>query len=265
MRFRVSLALASALSLQGCILAAAAVPVLVGGAMVGNAVFGERTRQAVAEGNDDLDADDVDLAELAGVTILDMTELPAPDIAAPTSGPYAALRDFTLAAVPGEEERAYSALLETPSTLQPTRAACEAQIPAVLVDLDPAEGLVSLEPDARPDLAFVSAIAELRRQGVAIAWMTDREPTEAGAIRRRLAETGLDPAGRDPLFVQRFPGEEKQRRRRALLETHCLLAIAGDDRRDFDDLYNYLRDPGSATSLEAMIGSGWFLIPTPLD
>ncbi len=108
-------------------------------------------------------------------------------------------------------------------------------------------------------------IDDLRRQGVTIAWITDREPQDAGTIRARLLEAGLDPTGRDPLFVQRYPGELKQARRRALLETHCLLAIAGDDRRDFDDLYLYLLDPASALSLEAMIGDRWFLIPNPLD
>ena len=253
----------AAFGLQGCVLAAAAIPVIATGAMVGKQVFGERTREAIAEGNP-FEADAVDLARLGDFTVLATSELPAPTVPVPSTGPLADLLGFAGDALP-TDETSFSALLANPAELRPTRAACEAQAPAVLIDLDPADGLVPLEASARPDPALVTLIGQLRAQGIAIAWITDREPTEAGAIRDRLDATGLDPTRRDPLFVQRFPGEVKQRRRRALLETHCVLAIAGDDRRDFDDLYIYLRDPTHATSLEPMIGEGWFLIPNPLD
>ena len=40
--------------------------------------------------------------------------------------------------------------------------------------------------------------------------------------------------------------------------------MAGDDRADFDELYDYLRDPDGAITLEKMFGNGWFLTPPPL-
>jgi len=261
---RVLLLPLAAISLQGCVLAAAAVPLLATGAVVGNAVLGERTRQAIAEGND-IDPDSIALASLGQYALLETGEMPAPLPPAPLDGVYADLRVHTFAALSAGMADRYSALLADPTSLQPTRAPCEAEVPAILIDLDPADALMDLSSTAAPHPAIVPTLDALRAQGVAIAWITDREPQDAGRIRQRLLQTRLDPTGRDPLFVQRFPGELKQARRQALLETHCVLAIAGDNRRDFDDLYLYLIDPSSAGGLEPMIGDGWFLIPNPLD
>lgn len=253
----------TAFALQGCV-ALAAVPLAAsGGLLVGNAVFGERTRQAIAEGTD-IEPEAIDFTAYAEYTLLDASELPAPAPTLPTGGPVAELHLFATRTL-GEEAEQYSALLENPASLSATRSRCEAEVPAVLFDLDPAEGLVALDAGTMPDPGLVAVLEDLRRRNVAIAWMTDREPTEAGRIRQRLLATRLDPTGRDPLFVQRYPGETKQERRHALLETHCLIAIAGDERADFDDVYIYLLDQTAAQPLEAMIGAGWFLIPTPLD
>ncbi|RJY09740.1 hypothetical protein [Aurantiacibacter aquimixticola] len=256
------------LLLQGCI-ALAAVPIVAStGAMAYSGLSGERTREAIAEGNP-FEAEDVDLEALGDFVVLDMSELPAPATPLLAGSAYAALRDHTLAAVSdrGVETPILpaSAMLAKPTDLQPDRAQCEAPTPVVLVDLDPEGRLMPLEPGTQVDGQLVTALGALRQSEIAVAWMTDREPGDAGRIRTILRESGLDPTGRDPLFVQRFPGEEKQVRRRALLETHCPIAIAGDTRADFDDVYLHLRYPDAAAALEAMIGEGWFLIPNPID
>ncbi|QZH74020.1 MAG: hypothetical protein JY451_09655 [Erythrobacter sp.] len=238
-----------------------------------NAVSGERTRQAIAEGTA-IAPETIDVTEFAEYTLLDISELPAPPSRIPTAGPHAQLhREASALLQAGWLDGAplpdtalpESALLLNPSSLTPSRVACEEAIPALLVDLDPGAESMPLDGNLSPDPELVTVLDDLRRQGLTIAWITDREPQDAGTIRARLLEAGLDPTGRDPLFVQRYPGELKQARRRALLETHCLLAIAGDDRRDFDDLYLYLRDPAAALPLEAMLDDRWFLIPNPLD
>ena len=263
MQARVAFALVAALGLQGCI-ALAAVPILAsGGAMIAANVGGDRTRQAVAEGTD-VDPESIQLIDLANFTIVDATELPVPVASAPIGAEYRDFLDFARIA-DADTGGKFSVLLEDPASLAPQRAECRADIPAVLVDLDPVDGLMPLAEAGAPDPQLVQVVGELRRAEIAIAWMTDREPTDAASIREILSTTRLDPTGRDPLFVQRYPGETKQARRRALLETHCLLAMAGDNRTDFDDVYTYLLDPSAAQPLEAMIGSGWFLIPTPLD
>ncbi len=273
---RALLLLVAAFSLQGCLLVAAAVPLAAGGAIAGNAVFGERTAQAIAEGTE-IDPDTIGERSFGEYALLPTGVLPAPVSSAPISGSYAALRSFvssgligmTVDEAAGEAGSAdavtRSALLDDPAALEPVRAPCDADIPVVLIDLDPADGLMPLQNAAIANSSLVTVVEGFRLQGIAIAWITDREPTDAAAIRRILLESYLDPTGRDPLFVQRYPGETKQERRQALLETHCVLAIAGDERADFDDLYTYIRDQSFATGLEPMIGEGWFLIPTPLN
>ena len=192
-------------------------------------------------------------------------ELPAPAgvFAAPAVDPFSAYLDQALAGSP-----APSALLAKPSRLEPVRLPCheagEKQAPAVLIDLDPAGGLAPLDGAAPADPALAAALAKLRGRGLAIAWITDHPPGKARALRERLRSSGLDPAGADPLLMMRYPGEAKQGRRRALGRAHCVLAIAGDTRADFDELYQHLLRPAAAAPLEAMIGQGWFLIPNPL-
>ncbi len=265
MTFRLALALVlAACGLQGCVLAAAAIPIAAGGAIVGSQAFGERTAQAIAEGNS-IDPETIEEISFGQYALLPGGVMPEPVAPLPTSGAYADWHGFTLDRLAEDAAVGTSALLDDPASLEPVTKACKAEVPAVLIDLDPAEGLMALDTASQPEPALRAILDNLRGQGVAIAWITDREPTDAGRIRDILLGSRLDPTGRDPLFVQRFPGESKQERRQALLETHCLIAIAGDERADFDDLYTYLRDPTFAAGLEAIIGEGWFLIPTPLD
>ena len=69
------------------------------------------------------------------------------------------------------------------------------------------------------------------------------------------------PESRDILLLMRYPGDRKQTRREDLARRACLLAIAGDEREDFDELYAYLVNPEAALRLENLIGDGWFLVP----
>ena len=158
-----------------------------------------------------------------------------------------------------------SALLRNPADLEAERATCDSLPPAVLIDLDPAERLLAIDYDRQQaDPALGPALARLRDSGIEVVWISGHGPETARSIRGLLAETRLDPDGADPLVLMRFAGESKQRRRRDLGTTYCLVAIAGDQRTDFDDLYEYVLDPTMAAPLEAMIGNGWFLMPPPL-
>ena len=260
---RVLLALAALLALPGCIAAALVAPIAAGGAIVRSAVTGERSRQALVEGTD------IAVETLSEEAFVDLAQVqrriqPLASAPLPTTGPFAGLHAYAgRQLVEGAEPQ--SAVLSDPTRLMPDRAQCRADLVAVLVDLDPADGLVSLSSLENADPALVAVLEDLRSRGVAVAWMTDRTPEEAGLVRARLRESGLDTAGRDPLFVQRYPGETKQARRKALGETHCLIAILGDERADFDNLYDYIRDPGVALGLEELFDNGWFLIDNPLE
>ena len=207
-------------------------------------------------------------AEAAGFTVVSAMPEPAGDAADPVA--QRVLRDFfdfslaRLAELPSGGRR-QSMLLADPSTLDPELKACGNLPPAVLIDLDPANGLMPLvsRESTRPELA--GYLAQLRQRGVTVYWISGHGPGQASAIRRRLVASGLDPEGADPLIVTRFAGESKQERRYALGESNCLLAIMGDQRADFDELYDFVLDPSMAAPLEEHLGRGWFLAPPPLD
>jgi len=76
-----------------------------------------------------------------------------------------------------------------------------------------------------------------------------------------LQASGLDPSGRDPILLVRNEEERKQVLREEANQTVCVVAMAGDRRGDFDELFDYLRDPRIATAYDGQIGAGWFLVP----
>jgi len=158
-----------------------------------------------------------------------------------------------------------SALLAAPGSLSPLRTECSIRPPAVVVDLDPGEQVFDPAIDAAPNPALSQMLASLRLQEVEVFWISEITAVKAGAVRKALVDSGMDAQGRDQLLLMRRVGDRKQTRRRELAETHCLLAIAGDSRADFDELFLYLRDKSAAQPLEELIGEGWFLTPLPLN
>jgi hypothetical protein len=163
----------------------------------------------------------------------------------------------------GSERR--SALLVDPGTLSPKTRACSIHPPAVLIDLDPSTGMLDPAAATRADPRLVATLAALRAQEITVGWISSVTADRAGAVRRALVASGLDIAGRDELVLLRFPEERKQTRREDFAKEFCVVAIAGDERGDFDELFLYLKDPERAAPLNALVGKGWFLIPHPLS
>lgn len=207
-------------------------------------------------------------AERLGLTIVPSMPEPGTSAASrPAPGgtdSYVAFYDHALSQLDAEGPR-QSALLLDPPSIDPAVKPCTDQPSAVLVDLDPAAGLLPLVDEARPDPVLADLLGTLRDRGVTVFWISGHGPEAASAIRGILVESALDPAGADPLILMRFPGESKQKRRVGLADTHCLLAIAGDQRADFDELYDHVLDPDMAAPLEVLVGDGWFLTPPPID
>ncbi len=90
-------------------------------------------------------------------------------------------------------------------------------------------------------------------------WFTRLGAGFADATRTALAAAGLDPEGRDELVLLSTLDERKQTRRDEVAKRVCPIALVGDERADFDELYLYLKQPDAAVALDAMIGRGWFL------
>lgn len=177
---------------------------------------------------------------------------------------FARFADFALGVVraPAAGEPPLSAVLADPVELDGRRRPCLAdQAPVVVVDLDPAGGVFAAPASvaARPEHA--AALARMRAAGITIAWISRSAIIQTGAIRSALDAAGLDPRGQDVLMLASSPQDRKQSLLEALTGNACILAIAGDERTDFDERFRYLRDPAAGVRLENLIGEGpWFLI-----
>lgn len=158
-----------------------------------------------------------------------------------------------------------SALLASPALLRPDRTECSIRPPAVVVDIDPGEA--SFDPSITPakNTTLGQMLGAMRQQEIEIYWISSLPAVQAGAVRKALGAAGLDPEGKDQLLLMRNGEDRKQERRRELARSHCIVAIAGDTRSDFDELFAYLKDRSAAQPLEELVGAGWFLTPLPLE
>ena len=164
---------------------------------------------------------------------------------------------------PDDKTGLESALLQQPPALdEPVRANCREQQPAVIIDMD--DGAVPFAPaqvvHASPELAV--GLAQLRLAGIVVLWISKLPASRAADVEQALQSSGLDPHGLDQLLLLRRPDDRKQLLRQNAADDVCVIAIAGDVRGDFDELFDYLRVPGSAAGLDPMIGHGWFMVPS---
>ena len=154
-----------------------------------------------------------------------------------------------------------SAMLSDPVALDGKRRRCAAgQQPVALIDLDPAGGLFVPPANPAPSAGLALGLAVLRDAGVAIVWRSDLPVEANGPLRTALERAGLDPRGQDIVSLRRDAPDRKQARLDNLAATACIIAIAGDERPDFDERLRYLRSPDAAAGLEPLFGDGWFLI-----
>jgi hypothetical protein len=154
-----------------------------------------------------------------------------------------------------------SAMLSDPVAVDGKRRRCAAgeQLVAV-IDLDPAGGIFAppAKPAQQPGLAL--GLAVLREAEVEIAWLSDLSTTQSGELRTALEQSGLDLRGEDIISLRRDEPDTKAQRLASLAAITCVIAIAGDERPDFDTRFKYLRSPEAGAALETLIGDGWFLI-----
>jgi hypothetical protein len=276
-----------ALCLNGCI--AAAIPALAGAAMVrGSDKAGKAgvAQAAVAAAATAAPAADptpaATLVEPAAAPAPTPANLPANVIIGPAPEPKRDSATGLIELAPGtpysalatyaeQQARAasaggllQSAILRNPAALDGKRSACTSRLPLVLIDLDPAEGMLAPGPAPAADPAFATALQSLRDRRIEIAWISGSPAAQAPVIRTALTASGLDPKGEDRLVLLRQRGDRKQARRADLAKGNCIIAIAGDARADFDELFDYLVNPEAALGLELLMGEGWFLIPPVL-
>ncbi len=260
---------AVSLALQGCV--AAIIPVVAGATMARTTTDGKKPgedERAAEQQQAALAARD-ELSQIAA-TAPPETALRAPPSAVQTTLAHTDAYDDLIryaveqGAASARAAPPQSAMLSDPSTLRAVRAPCVTNIPTVLIDLDPEEGSLATGDATPAPAGLIQGLARLREAQIDIAWISGQSAADAGNIRMALKQSGLDPESKDRLLLMRYPGDRKQTRRRDLAKTSCVVAIAGDARTDFDELFEYLVNPEAALALELLIGQGWFLIPPAL-
>jgi hypothetical protein len=260
--------LALAAVLGGCV-AVAALPVLAGSAMIagGNVRIRAATpRPAPVRMTDGGAA--AEMTAGTSVVLTALTALPEPGPCDRTGpDPWRLFVDYALerAARPPGDGKRRSVLLEAGTSLDlPRTRACEAKIPAVIIDLDPETRPFIAAAAKPPARELVAGLARLREAGVAVAWITALPAAYVTEVAEALRASGLDPAGADALLLARNREDRKQVLRVEAGRDVCVIAMAGDRRGDFDELFDYLRDPAMAASFDSLLGAGWFLVPPPL-
>lgn len=255
--------------LSGCVAAAFALPVAAAAGMIGKSVQVRAATPVPDQRGNGSDAGGAALAstpQLAGgATLTTLSELPPPSMAGTASDPWREFVDYALRRAADRRETG-SALLRPGAltTLRPDRLACPQRTPAVVVDLDVGPAPFAPGGTKLPSAGLTEGLARLREAGIVVLWISQASANEVRKVADALRLSGLDPTGRDPLLLVRHDEDRKQTLRLEANLDVCVIALAGDQRGDFDELFDYLRDPATAVGLEAMIGSGWFIAPVPL-
>ncbi|NCP19285.1 MAG: hypothetical protein GW855_09040 [Erythrobacter sp.] len=208
------------------------------------------------------------LSSAGAVTLAPFSEMPPPSGASPAAGGIYSDLFAKVTAIaqrdPFSQEARLSAFLADPAELKPERAECAFAQTAVLVDLDPGDGEAPLEDGIAAPEQLARVLATLRAQEVAVLWLSRHTAARAGAVRRALLRSGLDPQGRDELYLVRYEDESKATRRADAARDFCIVAILGDQKRDFDELFGFLKNPDAAFALDSLLGEAWFIAPAPL-
>lgn len=185
------------------------------------------------------------------------------------SSPYA---DFAAHALKqsarlAEGERVRSVVLvPRVDVFKPEMMACDGKPLAVVIDLDDVTGRDWIKADTLyRQNGLIEVLHSLRTAEISVIWLSDQPVATSERISAILNDAGFSQSESDDfLFLDRGAEDRKQVRRWDAARNYCIVAMAGDDRADFDELYAYLRDPDGAITLETMFGNGWFLTPPPL-
>ena len=118
------------------------------------------------------------------------------------------------------------------------------------------------------------ALDRLRDHGVTIIFNSNRSAANADGAEAALNAAGLGPARHgETLFLagDDATGHHKDGRRATIAARSCVLAMAGDQRVDFSDLFT--SEPNGIAARRATVayagiaemwGNGWFVMPNPV-
>lgn len=106
---------------------------------------------------------------------------------------------------------------------------------------------------------MVEGLRRLRAFNVEVLWIADA--SEVDALRAALTNSGAWKNGDAPILTTGVGAERKELVRQEATRAFCVVAVAGAQRKDVEELYGYLRDPITAAPLESYWDAGWFVLP----
>ncbi len=259
--------------LSGC--AAALIPVVAGGVLakkqIGKKDDSAVPVQAPVQTPTQTAAAQPPVAPAAsGVKLLSVKEMPPPTPVARSTSAYSAFATYAIqhgGNTQGGQVRRSVLVDQASLTGKPRFADCGLSPVAVIVDLDVGDKPFNLDDPPSPALGLAAELSAIRASGVTVLWLASQPVEQAPKLYSILRATGLDIDGTDRLMLLRDKNERKQTRRQSAARDWCVIAIAGDKRGDFDEVFDYLRDPDGpiAQSLTPAIGDGWFIAPPPIQ
>jgi hypothetical protein len=262
----------AAVALQGCV--AAVLPAIAAGGLAKRQidVGKKRAREAEAE---------MKVAEQAPpppppiVEVLDQSTTPSAETGGMTATerlekssirslylPFArhALEQAALRKQGGSPKSAV--LANKVSLTNPVAIPCGNKPMVAIIDVDIAPSTPA-EIEIEPQKGFGPLLQVIREADIRIAWISDMSEEQASP-NLEILRKGDEPALSDKdIMLFGHPRFRKQEQRWQLARDNCVVAIAGDRKGDFDELYDYLRDPDYAIRLDGFINRGWFLLPPP--
>ena len=265
-RLAAGLALILLAPLTGCV-GAAVIPLLASGPLFGRHHVRAATQVpgSKAERKAAAKRGQSGQAAPSKVTLVEASELPVETGEGTAPEPWQKFFAYALASedASGKASSGRSVLLTPhPPIDKPSLRDCRTPAPAVIIDLD--DGARPFDPPAlgRAPAGVAEGLGKLRKAGIVVLWISQLPAARAADVARALRSSGLDPTGTDQLLLVRNPNDRKQLLREDASEDVCVVAIAGDQRGDFDELFDYLRRPWEAFGLDTMLGNGWFLVPS---
>jgi hypothetical protein len=242
-RGRIAILLTAPFLLQGCV--AAVIPAIAASSIaksqMGKGRAAQRRQLVTPAGR----------AAMTGprVTVLPLTALPPPtSVTAPTMN----FVNYALSIAATGKAPEHSMVLSTASRLEKVDfLPCAAGQPlAVAIDA----GLASAP-------MMTEALRRLRAFSVEVLWVADA--SEVDALRTALTSSGAWKNGDAPILTTGVGAERKELVRQEATRAFCVVAVAGAQRKDVEELYGYLRDPIAAAPLESYWGAGWFVVAAP--
>ncbi len=144
------------------------------------------------------------------------------------------------------------------------RQQCSNQSLAVIIDLD-SDSTLDRDNKALSQQANIDALAALlttiRKNGITVIWLSKQASSQSSTIIEKLRPMGL--LDEKDFLSLRQKKERKQIQRQYVASQYCVISILGDSRSDFDEAFEYLREPDQFIGLNIMFEKGWFLRPIP--